>query len=717
MIAQTELVELFQAYDAGADRELIDRAYAFSKEAHGSQKRESGDSYFSHPVEVAGIIAQMKLDGATVATALLHDTVEDTLATLEDIEAQFGPEIARLVDGVTKLSRLEMPSDRAMQAENFRKLLLAMSNDIRVLLVKLADRLHNMQTLHHLRDAEKRKRIAIETMEIYVPLAERIGMQQMKEELEACAFAELNPDALSSLQKRLEFLRAHGGDLVARISDELSRTIAEGGIEAQVTGREKKPYSIWRKMERKNISFEQLSDIMAFRVRVDRVADCYATLGIVHGAYTMIPGRFKDYVSVPKLNNYRALHTTVIGPERKRIEVQICDREMLAVADYGVAAHWQYKQQREHTDGSQYRWIRELLEILEHAPNPEEFLENTKLEMFQNEVFCFSPKGDLIVLPRGATPVDFAYAVHTEIGDTCVGAKVNGRLAPLRTQLSNGDQVEIVRSSGQTPSPTWENFVVTGKARSAIRRFVRNQERSQYLELGKSIVDKVLVRAGRTEAKGELEAALGTFNCKTVDELYIGVGRGVHTAHDIVDAVIGGEHKLGRAGRVLSFVRSHARLSRPAEDAVPIRGLIPGVAVHFGDCCHPLPGDRIVGISTSGKGVIVHTIDCDTLETVSDAPERWLDVAWDAASDSAPSGARAGRIRALVANEPGSLSVMSTVIATNEGNISNLKILSRSDKFFEFQVDIEVRDLKHLTQILAALRNETAIASVKRVRG
>ena len=572
-----------------------------------------------------------------------------------------------------------------------------------------------MQTLRHIRDAEKRKRIAIETMEIYVPLAERIGMQHMKEELEDCAFGELNPDAWSSLHKRLEFLRARGGDLVARITGQLSGTIAAGDIEAQVTGREKRPYSIWRKMERKNISFEQLSDVMAFRVTVDREADCYATLGIVHGAYPMIPGRFKDYISVPKLNNYRALHTTVIGPERKRIEVQICDKKMLAVADYGVAAHWQYKQQREHTDGSQYRWIRELLEILEHAPTPEEFLENTKLEMFQDEVFCFSPKGDLIVLPRGATPVDFAYAVHTKVGDTCVGAKVNGRLAPLRTQLANGDQVEIVRSSGQTPSPTWENLVVTGKARLAIRRFVRNQERSQYLELGRSIVDKALGRAGRAPAHAELEAVLETFHCKTADELYVGVGNGTHTGRDVVEAVIGREQKLGRAGRMLSFVRSHTRLNRPSDDAVPIRGLIPGVAVHFGDCCHPLPGERIVGISTSGKGVDIHTIDCDTLETVSDAPERWLDVAWDA--ESVASGVHAGRIRALVANEPGSLSAMTTVIAKNEGNISNLKILNRSEGFFEFQVDIEVRDLKHLTRILAALRSDTAIASVKRVRG
>jgi guanosine-3',5'-bis(diphosphate) 3'-pyrophosphohydrolase len=715
MIAVTELVERIQAYDAGTDRELIDRAYAFSKQAHGSQKRESGDAYFSHPVEVAGIITQMRLDGATVATALLHDTVEDTLATLQDIEAHFGSEIARLVDGVTKLSRLEMPSDRTLQAENFRKLLLAMSNDIRVLLVKLADRLHNMQTLHHIRDAEKRKRIAIETMEIYVPLAERIGMQHMKEELEDCAFSELNPDAWGSLHKRLEFLRAQGGDLVARVTDELRRTIAAGGIDAQVTGREKKPYSIWRKMERKNISFEQLSDIMALRITVERVADCYVTLGIVHRAYPLIPGRFKDYISVPKLNKYSALHTTVIGPERKRIEVQICDKQMLAVADYGVAAHWQYKQQREPTDGSQYRWIRELLEILEHAPTAEEFLENTKLEMFQDEVFCFSPKGDLIVLPRGATPVDFAYAVHTDIGDTCVGARVNGRLAPLRAQLANGDQVEIVRSSGQTPSPSWENLVVTGKARLAIRRFVRNQERSQYLELGRSIVDKALGRVGRVPSDSELEAVLDSFHCKTVDDLCVGVGNGTHTARAVVDAVIGREHKPGRAGRVLSFVRSRTRLSHPSDDAVPIRGLIPGVAVHFGDCCHPLPGERIVGISTSGKGVIIHTIDCDTLETVSDAPERWLDVAWDA--ESAAAGVHAGRILALVANEPGSLSAMTTVIAKNEGNISNLKILNRSEGFFEFQVDIEVRDLKHLTQILAALRNEAAIASVKRVRG
>src|SRR5437763_8128230 len=519
MMRQFELVERVKSYDPAVDEDALNRAYVFTVKAHGSQKRASGDPYFSHPVEVAGILAGMRLDSSSIITGLLHDTVEDTLATLEEIERLFGAEIVRLVDGVTKLSRVELQSGQTKQAENFRKLVLAMSEDIRVLLVKLADRLHNMRTLRFIKDAEKRRRIARETMEIYAQLAERIGMHEMKDQLEDLAFAELYPDAREGIIARLAFLREKGGDLVPRVIAELQKTLRECGVEAQVSGREKSPYSVWRKMRTKNLGFEQLSDIMAFRVVVDTAAQCYHALGALHSRYPVVPGRFKDYVSTPKPNQYRSLHTGVIGPERQRIEVQIRTREMHEVAELGVAAHWTYKQGAPKTEGKQYRWLRELLEILEHASGPEEFLEHTKLEMFQDQVFCFTPKGDLIALPRGATPVDFAYAVHSQIGDTCVGAKINGRLVPLRTQLANGDQVDIVTSKAQTPSPTWERFVVTGKARARIRRFVRTQQRAQYLDLGRAIVQKAFRQHGQGFSERPLEAVLGQFNCTSVEDL------------------------------------------------------------------------------------------------------------------------------------------------------------------------------------------------------
>ncbi|MGD9650260.1 MAG: bifunctional (p)ppGpp synthetase/guanosine-3',5'-bis(diphosphate) 3'-pyrophosphohydrolase, partial [Dongiaceae bacterium] len=472
MIRQYELVERVKSYDPNLDEAGLNRAYVFALKAHGSQRRESGDPYFSHPLEVAGMLADMRLDGSSIITALLHDTVEDTSINLKDIKGMFGEEIAKLVDGVTKLSRLELQSDHTKQAENFRKLVIAMSEDIRVLLVKLADRTHNMRTLHFKNDPEKRRRIAMETMEIYAPLAERIGMQAIKDELEDLAFQELYPEARQSIITRLDFLRAQGTNLVGRIIDELKEVLSKASLPAIVIGREKSPYSIWRKMQRRNVEFEQLSDIMAFRVNVDSVEQCYQALGVIHARYPVVPGRFKDYISTPKPNGYQSLHTTVIGPERQRIEIQIRTKDMHDVSERGVAAHWQYKQGEGLKEGKQYRWLRHLLDILEQASNPEEFLEHTKLEMYQDQVFCFSPKGDLIALPRGATPVDFAYAVHSQVGDSCVGAKINGRIMPLRTVLQNGDQVEIITSKAQTPSPTWEEFVVTGKAKARIRRFV-----------------------------------------------------------------------------------------------------------------------------------------------------------------------------------------------------------------------------------------------------
>ncbi len=713
MMRQFELVELVKSYDPKADEAAINRAYVYSVKAHGTQRRASGDPYFSHPVEVAGLLAQMKLDSASIVTALLHDTVEDTVATLDDIEQLFGHEIARLVDGVTKLSQIELQSDQTKQAENFRKLVLAMSEDIRVLLVKLADRLHNMRTLHFIKSEEKRRRIARETMDIYVPLAERIGMHRMKDQLEDLAFAELHPDARDSIVARLGFLRNKGGDIVSRIVEELNGTLGEGGLSAGISGREKSPYSIWRKMQRKDVSFERLADVMAFRVLVDGTADCYHALGLIHSAYHVVPGRFKDYISTPKPNNYRSLHTGVIGPERQRIEVQIRTREMHEIAELGVAAHWVYKQQADRVDGRQYRWLRELLEILDQASNPEEFLEHTKLAMFQDQVFAFTPKGDLFALPRGATPVDFAYAVHSQIGDTCVGAKINGRLLPLRTQLANGDQVEIVTSKAQTPSPTWERFVVTGKARARIRRFIRTQQRAQYLDLGRAIVQKAFRQQGEDFSEKPLGAVLTQFNCAAVEDLYVAVGEGLATGREVVNAAFPQPAEDKDKDKVVPIARAR-RKGNGRDMAVPIRGLIPGMALHFAGCCHPLPGDRIVGIVTTGKGVTIHTIDCDTLESFAAEPERWLDVAWSA--DEADIG-HVGRINVTIANEAGNLGSLTTTIGKQGGNISNLKITNRSTDFFEIMVDIEVADVKQLSTIIAALRATPVINSVERARG
>jgi GTP pyrophosphokinase len=716
MIRQFQLVEAVKAYDPGADEEALNRAYVFSMKAHGSQERASGDPYFSHPLEVANILTKMKLDGASIITALLHDTVEDTEATLDQIELLFGKEVARLVDGVTKLSRIELQSDHSKHAENFRKLVLAMSEDIRVLLVKLADRLHNMQTLDHIKDAEKRARIARETLEIYAPLSERIGMHQMKDELENLAFAQLHPEARDSILQRLTFLRESGQARVDRIIAELKRTLKEEGVEAAVSGREKTPYSIWRKMQRKNVPFEHLSDIIAFRIVVADVPDCYRALGVLHGSFSMVPGRFKDYISTPKPNGYRSLHTGVIGPEKQRIEIQLRTREMHEIGEFGVAAHWRYKEGGPAVDGRQYRWLRELLDILEHAAGPEDFLEHTKLEMFQDQVFCFTPKGDLIALPRGATPVDFAYAVHSEVGNTCVGAKINGRHMPLRTQLHNGDQVEIVTSRAQTPSPTWERFVVTGKARACIRRFIRTQQRAQYIELGRAILQKSFKQEGCDFSEKALEGVLKKFHCETVDDLFASVGEGLQTDREVMTAVYPGSRSAkSRIAKLVPRVGRRPRADKARDHAVPITGLIAGMAVHFAGCCHPLPGDRIVGIVTTGKGVTIHTIDCETLESFAESPERWLDVAWNLGPEG--EGMHVGRLHVVLANGPGNLGSMSTVIGRANGNISNLKITSRSVDFFELMVDVEVSDVRHLTNIIAALRATPVVNSVERARG
>lgn len=708
-ILHSKIAEYMPDYD----KALIDRALKFGEKAHEGQKRASGEDYFTHPIEVATVLTELKLDEASIITALLHDTVEDTDVTQEDLEKEFGATVAKLVDGVTKLTKLELKSDSdsVKQAENFRKLLVAMSEDIRVLLVKLADRLHNMRTIQHVRQ-QKRKRIGQETMDIYSPLAERIGIQQIKDELQDLSFGVLYPDVRESIINRLKFLRQKGEKGVKRTLTEIRKKLKEEGVEAQMKWREKKPCSIWNKMERKNISFEQLADIVAFRIFVNDTSECYQVLGILHSNYHVVPDRFRDFISTPKANGYQSLHTTIIGPERQPIEIQIRTYEMHETAELGVAAHWGYKQGEELAkEGKQYRWIRELLDILSHSSNPEEFLENTRLEMYHDQVFCFTPRGDLIALPRGATPVDFAYSVHSGIGSTCTGAKVNGRIVPLKYQLQNGDQVEIIRSKDQTPSPAWERFVVTGKARAEIRKFVRSRRREEYLSLGQTILRKFFAKQGK-DLKDEkvLEPALSRFNKKTIEDLYSEVGEGLLTRQQIFNAVYP-DHEKEQQRKKSFFFFSRGESKDKKEEAIAIRGLVPGMAVHFAGCCHPLPGDKIVGIVTTGKGVTIHTHDCETLQNFADTPERWIEVSWE---DESGDEIHIGRLKVILSHESGALATVTNVIAQDMGNITNLKIVNRSQDFFELIVDVGVTNLDHLKTIMASLRAKNTIHSVER---
>ena len=707
LMRQTELVDRVKSYDPDAEEGLLNKAYVFAMKAHGKQFRASGDPYFAHPLEVAGILTELKLDVPTIVTALLHDTIEDTSVTYDDIKENFGDTIAGLVDGVTKLSKLELFSERTKQAENFRKLMLAMSNDIRVLLVKLADRLHNMRTLHFIKSADKRRRIAQETVDIYAPLAGRIGMQSLREELEDLAFGELNPEARNSIATRLARLDAQSGDRIGRIADQLKRKLAEHGIDAWVYGRGKRPYSIWRKLKDKQLNFESLSDIFGFRVIVKNEEDCYRALGVLHTSWRMLPERFKDFVSNPKTNGYRSIHTTVIGPEQQRVEVQIRSESMHEIAERGVAAHWRY---REHiNDGTTehaFEWLRDMVNLLEKGDSVEEFLEHSRLHLYQDQVFCFTPKGDLISLPRGATPIDFAYAVHTDLGNTTVGAKVNGMHAPLHTPLKNGDQVEIIRTKEQAPSPLWEQFVVTGRARAEIRRFLRQARREEHASLGRKVLEKVFADESvplTDKAIGEVAKKL---NLPKAEEVYAQVGRGALRSDDVLMAVY---PEIKRNGG-----REHAARGA-SHHAISIQGLTEGVSYKLGQCCHPLPGDRIVGLMVPGEGVVVHTIDCEELERAQSSLADWLDVKWR--SKAAESADAVARVLVRVKNAPGSLAAAIGIISSSGGNIFNLKVVNRSLLLFEFLVDIEVRDVAHLQNILGALRVNAAVESVERVRG
>jgi GTP pyrophosphokinase/guanosine-3',5'-bis(diphosphate) 3'-pyrophosphohydrolase len=714
------LIDRVKSYDPTANEALLNRAYVYAMRMHGSQTRASGDPYFAHPIEVAGILTDYRMDTATIVTALLHDVIEDTAATRADIDEMFGEEIGELVEGVTKLSRLELNAERVRQAENLRKFILAISKDVRVLMVKLADRLHNMRTLGFIKRPDKRERIARETLDIYAPLARSIGCHRICCELEELAFQHLNPMARTAIVRRLEALRAAQGGAVAVVSGEIAQRLEERGIPARVYGREKNPYSIWRKLQRKSIGFSQLSDIYAFRVIVDTEDDCYCALGIIHRAWSSVPERFKDFISTPKRNNYRSLHTTIVGPKGMRIEMQIRTQAMDRIAEEGVAAHWRYKDasygfdaEAAEAEGGRDPLInlRHLVQVLEQGGDVEELVEHAKLEMFLDQVFVFTPKGRLISLPRGAMPLDFAYAVHSDVGDTTAGVKINGELRPLRTPLQNGDVVEIVRGPKAVAWTEWRSLTVTGRARSAIRRHLRQSEREEFARIGRAALDDTFARGGKSRGDVQLKGTLERFGVVSEDELFIAVGRGRINAIQVLETVFPGlkadEHAAARRQRIENGPN--------AQSFVQGAGIGAGTSVHFAACCSPVPGDRIVGIAGDDGALAVHAIDCSSLAAFEDREDLWRDMHWTPQAEQ--SSLSTTRLVATIRDAPGVLGQVCTIIGEASGNIVNMRMHHRQAEFFDVDLDVEVRDARHLTLIAAALRACPPVEMVERARG
>ncbi len=715
MLTGHELVEKIKKYHTNFDEQLVLDAYHISSQSHSSQVRSSGEPYFSHPLAVAEILIDYRLDATSIITALLHDVVEDTNINLEFIEQKFGEEIANLVDGVTKLSKIESLSSSRKAAENFRKLLMAMSQDIRVLLVKLADRLHNMQTIHFIKSEEKRIRIANESLAIYAPLAARIGMYKMRDELQELSFVQINPESRNYIVEKLNELKESKKDIIDKIIHDLEEKISASKINAEVSGREKHPYSIWNKMKRKNIGFNYLHDITAFRIVVENIGDCYAALGVINSSYNMIPGSFKDYISTPKENGYRSLHLLVLGPQSKKIEIQIRTKEMHQVAELGVAAHWRYKEKTKVTnENEQYKWIRELISLFEHMGDANEVLRDHKIQIHKDQVFCFTPSGDIFNLPVGATIIDFAYAVHSEIGNKCVSAKINGVTAPLRQQLDNGDQVEIITDKNSKPSPTWTQFAITSKAKVTIKHFIRNERYSEYAVLGKAILYKFFASHNLEVNEKLLEGVLRNFNKKTLNDLYVFVAEGLITRNEVLKTVYPEYQDENQKKVKKENANKDDWFKMPSKHSLPVEGLVLGMAINFANCCHPIPGDDIVGVINTGSGVTIHNRNCNNLKAIVFNPQRLLDVCW---KNDDNNNLYQTCIMILVQNSSGSFADVSSIIASNKINIINIKINNRSSDFFEMVIDMEAKSTKHLEEIMSTLRASKKIIEVNRFNG
>ena len=695
-----DLIALVRAYNPRLNEPLLRDAFAYGQDMHEGQFRHSGEPYYTHPVAVTTILAEQQMDDATLVTALLHDTIEDTKATYAEVSERFGNEIAELVDGVTKLTNLQLTSTQTKQAENFRKLFMATSRDLRVTLVKLADRLHNMRTIKSMRP-DKQVQKARETMDIYAPLAGRMGMQWMREELEDLAFRVLNPEGRNSIIRRFITLQRETGDVVERITADMRVELEKADITATVMGRAKKPFSIWRKMEEKEQGFSRLSDIYGFRVVTVTEADCYRALGAIHQRWKSVPGRFKDYISQPKSNGYRSIHTTVSGRDGKRVEVQIRTREMHEVAETGVAAHWSYRngervENRFAVDP--VAWISGITERLDDSHGHDEFLEAVKLEMYQDQVFCFTPKGDVIKLPRGATPIDFAYAIHTRIGSACVGAKVDGLRVPLWTRLKNGQSVEVVTAEGQKPQATWIDIAVTGRAKTAIRRFLREQDRGRFVRLGRELARVAFEQIGKKATDKALATAAKEMALEDTEEMLARLGSAEITAREIVRCIYpklaekqGNEVEAKRAVIGLEADQQHKRAR----------------------CCQPVPGERIIGITYRGQGAVVHAIDCDALADFEDQPDRWVDLHWQ---EGTHRSANTVTFDVTITNDAGVLGRICSLIGEQNANISDLRFIDRKPDYFRLLLDVDLSDHEHLHRVTTALFADSNVSSLARHR-
>lgn len=699
MIDVEDLIALVRNYNPRCNADLIRKAYAYGMKMHEGQTRKSGEPYFTHPVAVAAILTEQRLDDATIITALLHDTIEDTRSTYSEIAGLFGDEVAELVDGVTKLTNLQLSSAGSQQAENFRKLFMAMSRDLRVILVKLGDRLHNMRTIKSM-SPDKQAQKARETMEIFAPLAGRMGMQWMREELEDLAFKVLNPEARNSIMRRFLTLQRETGDVVHKITADIRHELEKAQIEADVYGRAKKPYSIWRKMQEKDLAFSRLSDIYGFRVICDTVADCYRILGVIHQRWRAVPGRFKDYISQPKSNGYRSIHTTVSGRDGKRVEVQIRTREMHEVAEAGVAAHWSYREgvrAKNPFAVDPAKWIATLTERLDEG-DTDEFLENVKLEMYSDQVFCFTPKGDVVQLPRGATPLDYAYSIHTRIGNSCVSAKIDGIRVPLWTRLKNGQSVEIITAEGQRPQASWIDIVTTGRAKAAIRRSLREEDRGRFVKLGQELARAAFDHVGKKATDKALRTAAKMLGLADENDLLARLGSAEMPARRVVETLY---PELAQA------------TAEEVDSKRPVVGLTADQTFRRAQCCQPVPGERIVGITYRGQGVVVHAIDCPALEEFEDQTARWVDLHWH-------SGRHAPvftvSLDITISNDAGVLGRICTLIGEQKANISDLKFTDRKPDFYRLIIDVDLRDVEHLHMVMTALEAETDVAQIARHR-
>jgi len=705
----TEQIREFEKltiYFNETEKNIITKAIIFSENAHKDQLRKSGDPFITHPIEVAKILTSIKLDASAIAAGLLHDTIEDTDISINEISNIFGQQISELVQGLTKISKFSLKINRQKLGENYRKLILAASKDIRVILIKLADRLHNMRTIDFIKDDSKKINISMETLEIFAPLAQRLGMKQWQDELEDLSFQSINPDARKSVIDRLNYLNSNDENIVDEIRYELKKIFLNEDLNCKIDGRIKSAYSIWNKIKNKNISFEQLSDIMAFRIITNSTRECYRCLGIIHRRFPYIQGRFKDFISSPKSNGYRALHTSVMGPKNKKIEIQFRSNVMNQIADFGVAAHWKYKDPKsiKEKDTKEYKWMHDLVDLMNSSANQDELIENSKISVFKDEIYVFTPKGDLIELPTKATPIDFAYAIHTQIGDKCVGAKINEKLQPLKTILKNGDQIEIITSEESQPSPLWERFAVTSRVKSQIRRFFRSKKRAEYIIFGKEILNAFFIKENYDLNESTSNKIKKEFNLNDLDDLYEMIGAGKLTPFSVIKRIY----------PEINY-KTPKKFEIKSENTIRLKGLTAGMSYHLAGCCSPIKGDNIVGIMTAGIGVAVHTIECETLASYSDDPERWINITWDSSNHS--KSISNARIGVVLKNQPGSLGKITTVIAKNNGNISNINFSIRKIDFFEIIIDIEVRDANHLKNIIAALRLVSEVSSLERIKG